>query len=108
MSATDDDPFEGTGFAAAVRDTDEKGTFEFPTNATDLIGLFLDPDIRAARDKVHAQIEANAVRAGARTNAGGIAQNNTAVTPAAAAFQKAVVSIHALNEQAKRNRVNRR
>jgi len=106
-----EDPFEGTPFVAAdiggEKPKNPNGVFDFPNNTVDLIGLFLDPDIRAARNRVNARIDAGVIQNGGVKNVGG-RQNNQTVTSAAATIQKAVVSIHALNKQAERNRAKRR
>ena len=97
--------FGATMDAAKERESRKKGHFEFPDRAVDLIGLFLDPDIRAARDKVHNKIEnGNLNLAGA---VGGGVQNQQ-LTPPAQLLAKTVVNIHAIQKQATRDRNRQR
>lgn len=108
VDANDDDSDDGPGGAAAAasrvaKDGNRKGVFEFPERPVDLIGLFLDADIRAARDKIHLQIENGALPTGAGVEARGGVVNNQGLTKGAKAVSKAVVNIHALQKQANRN-----
>jgi len=91
MDDDNDDPFEGTPFAQArvadddTDDKDEQATFSLPENSVDLIDLFLDPDIQAARAEAERAIEANA-----------------AMTPAAQSMAKVVVGLQSLVKQSQR------
>jgi len=103
---TDDDSDDGPDGAAAAACVNEngnrKGVFNFPDRPVDLIGLLLDADIRAARDKVHHQIENGALP----QNAGGLnggRVNNQGMTQAAQAVAKTVVNLQAIQKQANRN-----
>jgi len=72
--------------------------FEFPEHTVDLIDLFLDPCIQAARAELHNQIE-NAATPNTQMAQGGAVN----MTPLAKQVQKAVVDIHALQKQAMRD-----
>ena len=92
-----DDPFEGGAFGttkvvAQERDTYEKGDFEFPDRSVDLFGLFLDEDIRYARQQAFNEIENKTV---------GVA--NQPLTQAAQKVSKLFVTVEAINKQAQRD-----
>lgn len=102
-NSDDDDGPDGAAAAATTTNTDSrKGNFEFPDRAVDLIGLMLDPDIRAARDRVHAQIENGLIQNGGI--GGGSVANGRPMTQGAETLAKAVVSIQAIQKQAQRDR----
>jgi hypothetical protein len=95
--------------AAAACETTEnrKGVFEFPENAVDIIGLVLDPDIRAARARVHRKIERGGISInGANQQSGRV--GGRALTQGAQTVAKAVVSVHAIQKQAQRHRRQQR
>lgn len=102
---TDDGPDGAAAAAVTNEQSNRKGNFEFPDNAVDLIGMMLDPDIRAARDKVHRQIENGAV---GQSLAGGRGIQNRGLTQGAQVVAKAVTDIHAVQKQAQRNQAQRR
>jgi len=78
------DPFEGTPFIQAECENKE-AAFTLPENSVDLIDLFLDPDIQAARAEAERSIE-----------------NNAAMTPAAKAMSKAILGVQAMVKQSQR------
>jgi len=98
----DIDPFGSGAFGATKkvaqkRDSWEKGDFQFPDRCVDLFGLLLDEDIRYARQEMFDQIENNQ-----------IGTANQPMTQPAQLMQKTVVTIHAINKQAERDRHKQR
>ena len=98
-----DDPFESGAFGATKsvameKERRKKGFFELPEQTVDLFGLFLDPDIRKARNEVLNDIENNNVQMN------GVA---TSFTSAAKTIAKFSVTIDAINKQAQRDRIQR-
>jgi hypothetical protein len=75
----------------------KKGDFQFPDRCVDLFGLFLDEDIRYARQEMFDQIENNQ-----------IGSANQPMTQPARLMQKTVVTIQAINKQAERDRHKQR
>ncbi len=93
----DFDPFGSGAFGATKkvaqqRDSWEKGDFQFSDRAVDLFGLFLDEDIRYARQRVFNDIENNTI---------GVADQP--MTQAAHTVQKTMVTVQAINIQAQRD-----
>ena len=104
-------PCESCGFASGNESTDTSadwGEFALFDNTVDLIGLFLDPDIQAARDEIHAKIENGSLNIDGGINSAGQAQSQAVnLTQPAKTFAKAVVSIQAIQKQAERERQRR-
>mgnify|MGYP000273488439 CR=1 FL=1 len=103
---SDDDGPDGAAAAQTIRDGCRKGEFDFSDNAVDLIGMFLDADIRRARDKVHAQIENGAIQ-GNGIVSGGRQSNTQHMTQAAQKVAKTVVNLQAIQKQAQRSQRRR-
>jgi len=74
----------------------KKGDFQFPDRAVDLFGLFLDADIQQARQQAYNKIENNTFGA-----------TDQPFTQAAQMVQKTMVTLEAINIQAKRNHSQR-
>ena len=73
-----------------MKNGNRKGVFNIPNNCIDLIDLFLSPQMRAAKAKVHRQIE----------------QQN--MTPIAEKAAKAFASIQAITMQAEMSQQKQR
>jgi hypothetical protein len=103
----DDDDFGAAPAAQVADESEHKGTFEFPNEAVDLIGLFLDADIRYAREKVHQRIENGQLNAGTVNIEGGRVVDNRPMTQAAQKVAKVVTDVQAIQKQAQRNQKRR-
>jgi hypothetical protein len=99
---TDDtDPFGSGAFGATKkvaqqRNWNETNDFQFPERTIDLFGLFLDADIRYARQQALNDIENNTVGIG-----------NQPMTQGTQLVQKTMLTLQAINIQAQRNHSQR-
>jgi len=103
---SDDDP-PAAPAAQVADDPEHKGTFEFPKNAIDLIGMFLDPDIRYAREKAHKRIKNGVLQRGGVNVGSNQIVDNRPMTQAAQTVAKVVTDVQAIQKQAMRDQKRR-